>query len=75
MILAEAQAQADVLRGQGEQEAIRIFADAFQRDPQFFQIWRTMQAYLTAFSEGETRLLLTPDSDFFRYFREAPRAP
>jgi membrane protease subunit HflC len=73
VILAEAQAQADVLRGQGEQEAIRIFADAFQRDPQFFQFWRTMHAYREAFGEGgDTRLVLTPDSEFFRYFRESP---
>jgi membrane protease subunit HflC len=74
VLLAEAQAQADILRGQGEQEAIRIFADAFQRDPSFFQFWRTMQAYREAFGEGETRLLLTPDSEFFRYFRESPAA-
>ncbi len=75
VLLAEAQAQADILRGQGEQEAIRIFADAFQRDPNFFQFWRTMQAYREAFSEGETRLLLTPDSEFFRFFRESTPAP
>jgi membrane protease subunit HflC len=69
VLLAGAQEQADVLRGQGEQEAIRIFADAFQRDPNFFQFWRSMQAYREAFSEGESRLLLSPDSEFFRYFR------
>jgi membrane protease subunit HflC len=69
VLLAEAQAQSDILRGQGEQEAIRLFADAFQRDPAFFQFYRTMQAYREAFSEGETRLLLSPDSEFFRYFR------
>ncbi|MFC7552523.1 protease modulator HflC [Pseudoroseomonas wenyumeiae] len=71
VLLAESQAQADVLRGQGEQEAIGIFADAFQRDPQFFQFWRTMQAYREAFSDGESRLVLTPDSEFFRYFRSS----
>ncbi|WP_376089713.1 protease modulator HflC [Roseomonas sp. CCTCC AB2023176] len=73
VLLAEAQASADILRGQGEQEATRIFADAFQRDPGFFQFYRTMQAYREVFGEGsESRLLLTPDSDFFRYLREAP---
>jgi membrane protease subunit HflC len=72
VLIAEAQAQADILRGQGEQEAIRIFAEAFQRDPAFFQFWRTMQAYREAFAEGDTRLVLTPDSVFFRYFRESP---
>ena len=72
VLLAEAQARADIQRGQGEQEAIAIFADAFQRDPDFFQFWRTMQAYRDAFSEGDTRLVLTPDSEFFRFFRESP---
>lgn len=73
VLIAEAQAQSDILRGQGEQDAIRIFAEAFQRDPQFFQFWRTMQAYREAFGEGggETRLLLSPDSEFFRFFRES----
>ena len=74
VLIAEAQAQADILRGQGEQEAIRIFAEAFQRDPAFFQFWRTMQAYREAFAEGDTRLVLTPDSEFFRYFRESPNS-
>jgi modulator of FtsH protease HflC len=72
VLLAEAQAKANALRGEGEQTAITIFAEAFQRDPEFFQFWRTMQAWREAFSDGETRLLLTPESDFFRYFRSIP---
>ncbi|MBP0493563.1 protease modulator HflC [Pararoseomonas indoligenes] len=76
VLLAEATAQADVLRGQGEQESIRTFADAFQRDPEFFNFWRSMQAYREAFAEGgETRLLLSPDNEFFRFFRELPGVP
>ncbi|MCQ4158315.1 protease modulator HflC [Roseomonas sp. GC11] len=71
VILAESQAQADALRGQGEQEAIRLFAEAFQRDPDFYNFYRAMQAYREAFSGGETRLVLTPDSEFFRYFRQS----
>lgn len=74
VILAEAGAQSDVLRGQGEQEAIRIFADAFQRDPAFFGFWRTMQAYREAFAEGTSRLVLSPDSEFFRFFRQSAPA-
>jgi len=74
VLIAEAQAQADILRGQGEQEAIRIFAEAFQRDPAFFQFWRTMQAYREAFTEGDTKMVLTPDSEFFRFFRESPNS-
>jgi membrane protease subunit HflC len=75
VLIAEAQAQADILRGQGENDAIRIFAEAFQRDPAFFQFWRTMQAYREAFSDGDTRLLLSPDSEFFRFFRESMPTP
>lgn len=74
VLLAEAQANADILRGQGEQAAIRIFAEAFQQDPDFFQFWRTMQAWREAFSEGDARLLLSPDSEFFKYFRSLPAA-
>jgi membrane protease subunit HflC len=72
VLLAEAQARAQGLRGEGEQLAITIFAEAFQRDPEFFQFWRTMQAWREAFSDGDTRMLLSPDSDFFRYFRSIP---
>jgi membrane protease subunit HflC len=72
VLLAEAQARAQALRGEGEQAAIAIFAEAFQRDPEFFQFYRTMQAWREAFADGETRLLLSPDSDFFRYFRSIP---
>jgi membrane protease subunit HflC len=73
VLLAEAQSQAEILRGQGEQQAIAIFAEAFQRDPEFYQFWRTMQAWREAFSDGESRLLLSPDSEFFRYFRAMPQ--
>jgi modulator of FtsH protease HflC len=75
VLLASAEADAAILRGTGEQEAIRIFAEAFQRDPEFFQFWRTMQAYRDVFSTGESRMVLTPESDFFRYFREMPVRP
>jgi membrane protease subunit HflC len=72
VLLAEARGQADRLRGQGEEQAIKIYADAFGRDPQFFEIWRTMGAYKDAFAAGASRLILTPDNDFLRYFRSAP---
>ena len=75
VLLASAEADAAILRGTGEQEAIRIFAEAFQRDPEFFQFWRTMQAYREVFSTGESRMVLTPESDFFRFFREMPVRP
>lgn len=75
VLLAEAQAQSDVLRGQGEQEAIRLVAEAFGKDIEFFQFWRSMQAYREAFSEGHTRMVMTPDSEFFRYFRGSGGRP
>lgn len=75
VLLAEAQAQSDILRGQGEQEAIRLVAAAFSKDIEFFQFWRSMQAYREAFSEGHTRMVMTPDSEFFRYFRGSGGRP
>jgi membrane protease subunit HflC len=71
VLIAEAQSQSDILRGQGEQEAIRIVAEAFSKDLDFFQFWRSMQAYREAFSEGSTRMVMTPESEFFRFFRDS----
>lgn len=67
VLLAEAQSKADTLRGEGEGERNRIFAEAFGKDPDFFAFYRTMQAY-EAGLRGETRMLLRPNSDFFRFF-------
>jgi membrane protease subunit HflC len=72
VLLAEAEARANILRGRGEQEAIGLFAAAFQQDPEFFAFWRTMQAYREGLAEGGARLVLSPDSDFFRFLRQAP---
>jgi membrane protease subunit HflC len=72
VILAESNSQSDIIRGQGEQEAITILAAAYQRDTSFFAFYRTMQAYREAFGQGDARLILAPDSEFFRYFREVP---
>ncbi len=66
VILADARAGAERLRGEGEAKAIAIYADAFQRDPQFFSVWRTLQAYKEAFGNGRSRLVLSPDNDFLR---------
>jgi membrane protease subunit HflC len=67
VLIAESQAKADAIRGEGDGERNRIFADAFGRDPDFFGFYRAMQAYEAGF-KGDTRMLLKPDSDFFRYF-------
>jgi membrane protease subunit HflC len=72
VLLANARATADQLRGQGEAQAIATYADAAQRDPAFFQTWRTLLAYREAFANGASRLVMTPDSDFLKLLREAP---
>jgi membrane protease subunit HflC len=72
ILLAEARSKADQLRGEGEHQAISIYAAAFEKDPHFFEVWRTLQAYRTAFSGGGTRLIISPDSDFFKYLRNEP---
>jgi len=73
VILADARAHADQLRGQGEAQAIAIYADAFQRDAHFFGVWRTLQAYREAFASGASRLILSPGDDFLQLLRHAPR--
>jgi len=76
VLLAEANSQSEQIRGEGDGERNRIFAEAFGRDPDFFSFYRSMQAYEAGLKQGETRLLLAPDSDFFRYFNDASgRAP
>ena len=73
VLLAEARATADRSRGEGERQSIKIYADAFQQDAKFYEFYRTMQAYREAFSNGQSRLVLTPDSDFLRMLRQAPQ--
>ena len=67
IIIAEAQRTLEILRGQGEGVRNRILGEAFRQDPEFFDFYRSMEAYGEAFSEGTT-MVLSPDSDFFRYF-------
>ena len=74
VLLADARANADRLRGEGENAAIKTYADAFQRDPAFFSTWRTLQAYRDAFANGQSRLVVSPSDDFFKMLHEAPTA-
>ena len=69
VILAEAQKQAQILRGQGDAEATAIYADAFNRDPSFYAFYRSLEAYRSAFENGSTTMVLSPDSEFMKYFR------
>jgi membrane protease subunit HflC len=74
VLLADARANADKLRGLGEETAIKIYADAFQKDPAFYATYRTLQAYREAFGpKSGSRLVLTPDIDFLKLLREAPK--
>ncbi len=68
VILANANKQSEIMKGQGDGRRNKIFADAFGRDPQFFAFYRAMQAYEKALIGGETSLILSPDSDFFKFF-------
>ncbi len=75
VLLADANSQAEQIRGQGDSERNRIFADAYSRDPQFFAFYRSMQAYEKSLQHGDTRLVLRPDSDFFRFFADPNGQP
>ena len=73
VLRAQAQQQADQLRGEGEAERNGIFAEAYGKDPDFFSFWRSMQAYEAGLKSGDTRLILSPNSQFFRYFGSSGR--
>jgi membrane protease subunit HflC len=74
--IATAQQEAEKISGEGDAERNRIFAQAYGADPDFFAFYRSMQAYDTAFKGGDTRGILSPKSDFFRYFSTpTPVAP
>ncbi|WP_028465509.1 MULTISPECIES: protease modulator HflC [Nisaea] len=75
VIVAEAKKQSEILRGQGDAEAIRIYAKAFGKDPEFFAFYRSMQAYRKAMTGGDTTMVLSPDSDFFKFFKNIEGAP
>ena len=71
VILAEANKKSEIMKGEGDGLRNKIFADAFGQDPQFFAFYRAMQAYETALIGGETSLVLSPDSEFFKFFGKA----
>jgi membrane protease subunit HflC len=68
VLLAEAQSKGEQTRGEGDAERNRIFAEAYGQDPDFFSFYRSMQAYEAGLRPNDTRMLLKPDSEFFRYF-------
>jgi modulator of FtsH protease HflC len=70
--LATARETAGSARGQGDAQRTKIFADAYGKDPAFASFYRSMQAYDQALAQGDTTLVLSPDSDFFKYFQRGP---
>lgn len=68
VLLADAQRSAQMLRGQGDQEAIQIYSEAYNKDRDFYAFTRSLEAYRETMANPETRLILSPDSEFFRYF-------
>jgi membrane protease subunit HflC len=68
VLLAEANAKGEQIRGEGDADRNRIFAEAYNKDPDFFAFYRSMQAYESGLGHNDTRMVLKPDSEFFRYF-------
>jgi membrane protease subunit HflC len=75
VLVAEATSQSEQIRGEGDANRNQIFADAFNKDPDFFAFYRSMQAYEAALKSNDTRLLLKPDTNFFRYFNDPTGKP
>ena len=73
-ITASAQRESEVIRGEGDAERNRLFADAFNRDPEFFEFYRTMNAYKAALESDGTTMVLSPTSEFFRFFNSSKPA-
>jgi membrane protease subunit HflC len=69
--VATAQRQSEILRGEGEAQRNATFAAAFQKDPEFFEFYRSMNAYVAALNGQGTMMVLSPDSEFFKFFRDA----
>jgi modulator of FtsH protease HflC len=79
VIIAEANSKGEQIRGEGDGERNRLFAEAYGQDPAFFAFYRSMTAYENALKSNDTRFLLRPDSDFFKFFSnlsgKPPEAP
>ena len=75
VIIADANSQAEQVRGEGDGERNRLFAEAYGKDADFFAFYRSMSAYETSMKGSDTRFLLRPDSEFFRYFANPAGKP
>jgi membrane protease subunit HflC len=75
VIIAEAEREGEIIRGEGDAQAVAIFADAVGRDVDFFSFYRSMQAYREALGDDNTSFVLSPDSEFFRFFDASTLPP
>ncbi len=75
VIVADANGESERLRGEGEAKVNEIYAKAFSKDPEFFDFYRSMQAYQAGLKSSDTRLVLSPNSEFFKYFGNSSGAP
>ena len=69
VMIADAESNARQLRGEGDAEAAKIYADSYKKDPEFFSFVRSMEAYRKSFAGGNDLMVLKPDSEFFRYLK------
>lgn len=74
ILLAEARKTSEILRGEGDGARTKIFAEAANRDPDFYAFYRSLQAYSESLQRGDTTMVLSPESEFFRYFNQVPGA-
>jgi membrane protease subunit HflC len=70
VMIADAEREARQIRGEGDAEAARIYAETYGQDPEFFAFIRSLEAYTASFGDGDSVLVLSPDSDFFKYFNQ-----
>ena len=70
IILADAQREAEIIKGEGDAEAARVYAEAFGQHPEFYAFYRSLEAYRNSFGQGNDFMVLDPNTDFFRYFRD-----
>ena len=70
IIKAQAEKQSNIIRGQGDGIANKVFAEAFGKDPEFFAFYRAMQAYAESLNSSDTSMILSPESEFFKYFAD-----
>jgi membrane protease subunit HflC len=71
VLISQARRQSEITRGEGDGEAVRIFAEAYGQDVDFFTFYRTMQAYREALNAGDTTIVMSPDGDFLRFLNSA----